>query len=127
MAEWKRIVVGVDGSEYSQRALRWASEEASQHNADLLAVSVWTPPPATIDPPFGGFPWGADANREEHAKAMLERAVLEVFQRTRQVTCRLRSPRATRPRCSSISPARRTSWWLDREDMEASPGCCLDL
>jgi nucleotide-binding universal stress UspA family protein len=40
MAEWKRIVVGVDGSEYSRRALRWASEEADHHNADLLAISV---------------------------------------------------------------------------------------
>jgi nucleotide-binding universal stress UspA family protein len=78
-AEWKRIVVGVDGSEHSQRALRWASEEASKHSADLLAVSVWTPPPPTIAPPFGSFPWGADANREEHAKAMLERAVRAVF------------------------------------------------
>jgi nucleotide-binding universal stress UspA family protein len=80
MTEWTRIVVAVDGSEHSQRALRWASEEADHHNADLLAVSVWTPPPPTIDPPFGGFPWRADANREEHAKAMLERAVRKVFQ-----------------------------------------------
>ena len=31
------------------------------------------------DPPFGGLPWGADANREEHAKAMLRRAVREVL------------------------------------------------
>jgi nucleotide-binding universal stress UspA family protein len=37
----KRIVVGVDGSEPSERALRWAVEEAAAHGADLVAVHAW--------------------------------------------------------------------------------------
>ena len=45
MSQWKRVVVGVDGSEESKRALQLASEEASEHGAELLAVSAWTPPP----------------------------------------------------------------------------------
>jgi nucleotide-binding universal stress UspA family protein len=38
MAQWNQVVVGVDGSEDSRRALQWASEEASMHGAELLAV-----------------------------------------------------------------------------------------
>jgi nucleotide-binding universal stress UspA family protein len=36
------IVVGVDGSPGSRRALRWALAEASRSGADLEAVTVWT-------------------------------------------------------------------------------------
>lgn len=35
------IVVGVDGSPGSRRALRWAAEEAKAHNAQLQAVMAW--------------------------------------------------------------------------------------
>lgn len=80
MARWKRIVVGVDGSEYSRLALGWASETAGEYGADLLVVSVWTPPPPMIDPPYGSFPWGADINPTENAQAMLERNLQEVFE-----------------------------------------------
>jgi nucleotide-binding universal stress UspA family protein len=40
MAQWKRVVVGIDGSEESKRALQLASEQASEHGAELLAVSA---------------------------------------------------------------------------------------
>ena len=79
MAQWKRIVVGVDGSDDSRRALRWAGEAAAEQGADLVAVSVWTPPPPMIDPPFGSFPWGADLDPGANATAMLDQAVDEVF------------------------------------------------
>jgi nucleotide-binding universal stress UspA family protein len=36
-----RIVVGVDGSESSQRALRWAAREASMRGAPLEVVHVY--------------------------------------------------------------------------------------
>jgi nucleotide-binding universal stress UspA family protein len=36
-----RIVVGVDGSEQSQAALRWAAREADLRDADLTVVLVW--------------------------------------------------------------------------------------
>lgn len=39
-----RIVVGVDGSEGSRRALQWAIEEAALRRARLEAVTVWESP-----------------------------------------------------------------------------------
>lgn len=39
------IVVGVDGSEPSRRALRWALTEASLRSAPLFAVHGWSVPP----------------------------------------------------------------------------------
>lgn len=40
----KRIVVGVDGSDESRRALQWAVEEARVHAAKLDLVYVYHPP-----------------------------------------------------------------------------------
>jgi len=37
----KRIVVGVDGSETSRAALRWAIEEAESHGSSVEAVHAW--------------------------------------------------------------------------------------
>ena len=39
-----RILVGVDGSEGSRRALRWAIGEAAAHEAALHALIVWQSP-----------------------------------------------------------------------------------
>lgn len=38
------IVVGVDGSDASKRAIAWAAEEASFRGAPLIAVYAWMPP-----------------------------------------------------------------------------------
>jgi nucleotide-binding universal stress UspA family protein len=37
----KKIVVGIDGSESSKDALRWAVEEGRAHGADLVAVHAY--------------------------------------------------------------------------------------
>ena len=50
MSEWKTIVVGVDGSASSRKALTWAAAEAADHGADLLVVNVWE---HTLLPPAG--------------------------------------------------------------------------
>jgi nucleotide-binding universal stress UspA family protein len=47
---WKTIVVGVDGSAGSRKALRWAAAEAADHGADLVVVNVWE---HTLLPPAG--------------------------------------------------------------------------
>lgn len=39
-----RIVVGIDGSEHSQRALRWAAGEAKLRGSTLHVVHSWTFP-----------------------------------------------------------------------------------
>jgi len=80
MAQPKRVVVGVDGSEESKRALQLACEEASEHGAELLVVSAWTPPPPPTAPPFGSFPWGADTTQlVENAEAALQKTLGEVL------------------------------------------------
>jgi nucleotide-binding universal stress UspA family protein len=55
----KRIVIGLDGSESSAVALRWATEEAEVHGASLEAVLVWSyldqhhaDPKAPFDPRY---------------------------------------------------------------------------
>lgn len=40
----RRIVVGVDGSETSRHALRWAAAEAASHQAELHVVHAWDVP-----------------------------------------------------------------------------------
>jgi len=37
----RRVVVGVDGSETSRNALRWAAQEALSHDAELNVVYAW--------------------------------------------------------------------------------------
>ncbi len=50
MSEWKTIVVGVDGSPSSRKALTWAAAAAADHSADLVVVNVWE---HTLLPPAG--------------------------------------------------------------------------
>ena len=50
MSGWKTIVVGVDGSPGSRKALAWAAAEAAEHGADLIVVNVWE---HTLLPPAG--------------------------------------------------------------------------
>jgi nucleotide-binding universal stress UspA family protein len=72
MADWKRIVVGVDGSDGSRAALQWAFELAQELGSELLLVSVWTPPPIEIAPPFGSYPWGTDVDLSGAAEQALQ-------------------------------------------------------
>jgi nucleotide-binding universal stress UspA family protein len=49
VSTWKTIVVGVDGSAHSHKALTWAAAEAEDHGAELVVLNVWEhtlPPPA---------------------------------------------------------------------------------
>jgi nucleotide-binding universal stress UspA family protein len=51
-----KIVVGIDGSDPSKDALRWAVEEARLRKADVVAVHAWQPPPTIPGPgPAPGF------------------------------------------------------------------------
>ena len=47
-----QIVVGVDGSDSSRKALAWAYDEAGHHGATLLVVSTWEPPTVPMTPPY---------------------------------------------------------------------------
>ena len=52
MTSMRRIVVGVDGSQYSLWALRWAVVEAGRHGAELSALTTWTALPPPIVSPY---------------------------------------------------------------------------
>ena len=49
----QRIVVGVDGSEHSRRALQWALDEALLRGAAVDVVHAWEPPFLVA---YGGMP-----------------------------------------------------------------------
>ena len=55
-----RIVVGVDGSEHSNTALRWALKEAECHSGTVTAVLAW-------QVPFLSFPGAFDRDELENA------------------------------------------------------------
>ena len=81
----KPIVVGVDGSEASRAALRWAAEEAGLRSVPLVLVHVWSfvPPRPIGDPglfavPVGDLPGQLDAERGA-AAAALEGAASEAL------------------------------------------------
>ncbi|MFI1564804.1 universal stress protein [Streptomyces sp. NPDC020490] len=68
------IVVGVDGSESSRAALRWAARQAELTGAELRPVQAWRLPPAL------GMPAGyGEADFEEQARDSLRLTVEEVL------------------------------------------------
>ena len=68
-----QIVVGVDGSESSQAALRWAVDQAKPIRARVDAVIAWEVPPAWtgLAPPMDEAP----AELAARAREALDRAV----------------------------------------------------
>ena len=56
----QRIVVGVDGSDNSRRALEWAIREARVHQAQLSVVSAWTIPSVVLSSPVATAAYGPD-------------------------------------------------------------------
>jgi nucleotide-binding universal stress UspA family protein len=69
------IIVGVDGSDHSRRALGWAMREAVQHRAPLTVISVH-PPPAR---PATGIYWGVHAAPENSFDPQAARTAVQEF------------------------------------------------
>jgi nucleotide-binding universal stress UspA family protein len=67
------IVVGVDGSDGSNAALRWAIDEARTRRAPLDAVVAWQYPVLTTLPAYGSMP--SVEQMEATAQESLERAI----------------------------------------------------
>lgn len=85
MAVSGTIVVGVDGSDASSDALRWAAEEARLRSSSLVAVHAWSfvPPQPIGDPgmlamPAGDLPGQLDAESEA-ARISLDNAVAGIL------------------------------------------------
>ena len=80
-----RIVVGVDGSEHSEAALRWATRMAKGMGSEVVAVFAIEPPiyieggsMAPVPPPQTDPEWRAPMNKEfegEWCKALLDAGV----------------------------------------------------
>jgi nucleotide-binding universal stress UspA family protein len=64
-----RLVVGVDGSETSTWAVRWAAREANLRGANLELVSAWEVPISDV-----GFGFGLGGVSEETLKALQQSA-----------------------------------------------------
>jgi nucleotide-binding universal stress UspA family protein len=80
----RRYVVGVDGSEESRAALRWAAVEARRHGAELEVVHAWQPPirlPAvsTIANPLIGTAQLYPGPQAARAQELLDRTLTDVF------------------------------------------------
>jgi nucleotide-binding universal stress UspA family protein len=69
------VVVGVDGSEESVAALRWAARYAVAAGASVRAVQAWHYPTAASVPPVGIAPAAVSGEVEEHIKASIAEAV----------------------------------------------------
>ena len=68
------IVVGVDGSQQSVEALRWAARIAPSFGAGIRAVGAWDYPPE-----YAGYvPLGSD-NFDEVTQKQVDKAVREAF------------------------------------------------
>ncbi|GAA1432224.1 hypothetical protein GCM10009616_21180 [Microlunatus lacustris] len=74
MASWTYVLVGVDGSEGSQRALRWAAEEARQHQAALHVLSTWLAPAALVGVKYDGG-WTESSSLQQLTRRLQDDAV----------------------------------------------------
>lgn len=83
MGEQKRIVVGIDGSESSMAALRWAIRQAKLTGCSLDAVTVWHYPTMYGMTPADGDIDFAGAAEETLTKALAEVSTLEPDVRVR--------------------------------------------
>jgi nucleotide-binding universal stress UspA family protein len=70
------IVVGVDGSEGSRRALHWAANEAAARGDDLTLVYVWERPQAYAPLGLGAYPIDPEPIQEA-AQSVLDGLVQE--------------------------------------------------
>jgi nucleotide-binding universal stress UspA family protein len=71
----QRIVVGVDGSDGSLSALRWALDEARLRRAKVQAIAVWHEPYAAMVGPLGAAPAIDPEAYEDGARQTLDKAV----------------------------------------------------
>jgi len=67
------IVVGVDGSEGGQVALRWALRQARLAGAELHAVTAWE-----VSAAYGYVPMSADVDLEGDARKQQDTALAQV-------------------------------------------------
>jgi Universal stress protein family len=79
MRQWKRIVVGVDGSPASRAALEWAGDEAVRHGSELVVLTAWLPVPPPLAGTSSTLPTHGVTDASETAKEQLMAAIRDVL------------------------------------------------
>lgn len=117
------IVVGVDGSEESKAALRWALKEARLHSAELRVVHAWCAYPA-LDSETQIVAVDEDELRAEAEKFVRE-FVAETVPDTGGVNPRTppRRPKELHERWSRSPRKQKRSSWVPA-GLAVSPGSC---
>lgn len=75
---WKNIVVGVDGSDSSRKALRWARDVAVQHDGELTVLLAWLPVPQLPAGPAATYTTHDEATQPTEAEQRLLATIREV-------------------------------------------------
>ncbi|HEX9065283.1 MAG TPA: universal stress protein [Streptosporangiaceae bacterium] len=70
-----RVLVGVDGSDSSTAALRWAAHYAQATGSTLTAVLAWHFPSAAGGPPVGVAPASVEAEVEQNRAELIDKAI----------------------------------------------------
>lgn len=79
MGKWNSILVGVDGSPASRKALEWAGEEALRHGSELVVLVAWTTTPPPLLGPTSTLPTHGATDFGETAKNLLLDEIKEVL------------------------------------------------
>jgi nucleotide-binding universal stress UspA family protein len=80
------IVVGIDGSQYSDRALAWAITEAHRSGRQVLLVHAWTWRDDVVAPDVAP---GGGSNAQKTGHALLSRAAVQAGEQGVAATTRL--------------------------------------
>jgi nucleotide-binding universal stress UspA family protein len=118
------IVVGLDGSDTSHAALRWAVEEAGLRGARLVAVHAWSfiPPQPMGDPGLLAMPAGDLAGQltaEKDAANVVLSSAIESLGSKRASRSSSEPSKAIPARLSSRRASRQTSSSWERMDAPA--------
>jgi nucleotide-binding universal stress UspA family protein len=89
MSAARRFVVGIDGSDESRSALRWAVNEAALWDAELDVVHAWDLPFVIVPPPISVSYQRDVETLAEAAKSLLDTEVAAAIDRSSTVTQRL--------------------------------------
>jgi nucleotide-binding universal stress UspA family protein len=76
---WTRVVVGIDGSPASARALRWGAEEASEHEAEIYVVMAYAVPAPPVAVGLAQPPWRDQDAWRADAERLLQETLLETL------------------------------------------------
>lgn len=98
------IVVGVDGSEGSRLALRWAIDEATRvAGAKVVAIATWTYPVVAASPWMGGYDVPMDLT--EPTQQSLDETVAEIAGAAGFDTARIEKRVVSGPAASTLIEA----------------------